>query len=431
MLQSTEGRIRLAVVPVVALIAATVLFTVALPAGAGNGGPSAGGVQPEEVDLGGQPNDCSATVTGRLPSAAAHELRIQNPQDGNTYNGVSGVSFSLTIDDDDELMDFTVIGAGVVFDVVVKGGSKSTHFDYDGNSGPGPVTSDQGLHAPTKGNGNNGPLFAISHVSFCYSEAVPLSGTVMFDANDDADLVADIPEEGRTVRAFAGSGEIASAVSGTDGTYVLYVPPSSGAVSVCEYTRTGYVQIGTYPASCSSFTGVEAGGHSVTVGAVGSSGLDFDNALESCGEVLEQTNAEYDVEVELFGDSDVPCAGKAGDAFLADGIVKVPIVGTGTVAGSFVIERSFDLGVSTFVPLQWSRFDDGTLVDLQYCSLRPKASGDGNQFDAYIGAGNYPSLAGVDYAGAEPDTACKVYELETSAGVQTTVGYFMEDPYFG
>jgi hypothetical protein len=150
----------LALIASLAVAAATVL-----PAGAGDGAATVAGVQPTEVNLGGQPNDCAA-----VGSTADHELRIENPQDGNTYNGPDGASITLTVASNDKHMDFVLAGGSVVFDVIVKGGQKSAHFDYSSTDVPGRVTADQELHAPTKGGGSN--LFSISHVSFCYEETV-------------------------------------------------------------------------------------------------------------------------------------------------------------------------------------------------------------------------------------------------------------------
>lgn len=163
---------RTAILLALTLVAAVLVVTSGT-ANAGPGDESAAGVQPAEVALGGQPNDCTATVAGRLPSAATYELRIQNPQNGVTYPGPGGISIALEVRNDKKL-DFVVNGAAVVLDVIIKGGQKSTHFDYDGNGGPGGAIADQDLHAPTKGNGNS--LYSISHVSVCYEEADPICG---------------------------------------------------------------------------------------------------------------------------------------------------------------------------------------------------------------------------------------------------------------
>ena len=133
--------------------------------------------------------------------------------------------------------------------------------------------------------------------------------------------------------------------------------------------------------------------------------------------------------------------GKAGDLVLADGIVKLPIVGTGSIAGFGKIDKTFT-DPSTFAPLTWSREDDTSFVALKWCSLRAKntsgSTPDGDEFDDYLADDTtYPSLAGVSYP-SEPNLACKVYEAETlegvypnTLGVQTTVVYFEDDPYFG
>ena len=89
--------------------------------------------------------------------------------------------FELTVTND-EILDWS--GPGV-FDVVVKGGKKSTHFDYiapaaGSNYAGGVAFADTGLHAPTKGRNK---LFSVSHVSICYS--LGLFGTVWHDHDQD------------------------------------------------------------------------------------------------------------------------------------------------------------------------------------------------------------------------------------------------------
>ena len=50
-------RLRASAVPLVLVVVAAVMAFTVLPAEAGNGSPSALGVQPVEVQLGGQPDD--------------------------------------------------------------------------------------------------------------------------------------------------------------------------------------------------------------------------------------------------------------------------------------------------------------------------------------------------------------------------------------
>lgn len=171
-----------------AALAALVFLAVGvLPASAGAGGPSDLGVRPSEEDLGGQSSDCPA-----VGSLADYELRIENPQDGVTYNGVGDSSFTVSLVDD-EILGVTASGA-VFYDIVIKGGANSTHFDYEA-SVYGPQASDTGLHAPTK-RGNR--LFSVSHVSICYEVAATCGDEltrresvwdanveIFFDGNDE------------------------------------------------------------------------------------------------------------------------------------------------------------------------------------------------------------------------------------------------------
>jgi hypothetical protein len=424
------GRITIAAVVMLTLLTASfVVVTSVLPAGAGAGLPSAAGVQPTQVDLGGQPNDCPA-----VGSSATYELRINNPQTGTFAAGApAGVSFDLTVSGNDKEFDFTVNGPVVVFDIVVKGGSKSTHFDYLGST-VGPVNADQALHGPTKGNGSN--LFSLSHVSFCFEDAVELSGTVLFDANADANLSADTPEEGRVVRAYVGGSEAASATTDAQGDYSLFVPPG-GTVLVCEDLRDGYIQIGSPSGvACSGINGAEPAGYSVPGAANGT--LDFDNALEVCGQTLSASVGVFDAHFELFADGVTLCERKAGDLIIDGGTVGLPIVGpsTGSVAGFGLIEKDFLPGLPApperpvFLPLEFSRDVSGTPFEaLQWCSLRTKIAGDGSQFDPYVPAGLYPDLTGVIYV-LQPNVSCKVHEEESNDGIQITIIYFSDDPYW-
>lgn len=158
----TRGGLRRRLLLLMAVAVAALMFLAVgvFPAGAGPGDESGVGVFPDVVDLGGQPSDCPA-----VGSLADHELRIENPQDGLTYNGVGDSSFTISLVDDEIL---GVVASGAVFyDVVIKGGADSTHYDYEA-SAYGPQASDTGLHAPKKrGQG----FFSVSHVSICYDVA--------------------------------------------------------------------------------------------------------------------------------------------------------------------------------------------------------------------------------------------------------------------
>lgn len=419
---------------------AGVLAITVVPVSAGAGGASALGVQPAEVSLGGQPNDCSASITGRLPSAADYELRITNPQDGVTYAGTGGVSFTLGVAGDDKTMDFVVNGPAVVFDLVVKGGQKSTHYDYDGNGGPGGATADQNLHAPTKGNGSN--LFSISHVSFCYEDAFPATGNVYVDVNQDGDRDpgegADAP---RVITAYDAGVPVASTNSDANGVYSIYLQ-AGGTYTICEEAISDFVQTDPSNTNCSGLG--EEGGHSVPAIAAPVRDLDFGNAPEICGQLLEDQFDVFDVSFRLFdaGNGEVGCDNKIGLLSFTPAVggepvqVNLPITGslTGEVAGIGIITKEFGLNPA-FVPLEYKQGGgDTTFEVLPWCVLRAKGSNDGDEFDPYLADDlNYPSLAGVfDDPGTdlEPSVSCKISEDENSEGTQITVVLIQDDPFW-
>jgi len=145
-------------------LAAGLVFAV-LPAGAADGGaPSGLGVTPTVVALGGQTGDCAA-----VGSTAQYELRIVNPQNASYTDPVTGATFTLTVSAGQTLLGFTASG-GAAADIVIKGGTKSTHYDYFA-AGIGSVASDTALHAPPKGN----TYYGVSHISLCYSTGVAIS----------------------------------------------------------------------------------------------------------------------------------------------------------------------------------------------------------------------------------------------------------------
>ncbi|NNE46083.1 MAG: hypothetical protein HKN37_05420 [Rhodothermales bacterium] len=423
---------------VVALIAAVLTFSVA-PAGAGAGAPSAEGIQPAEVNLGGQNNDCSANISGRLPSAATYDFRISNPQDGQTYNGPGGVSFTLTVSGNDKNLDYVLTGPAVVFDVIIKGGQKSLHYDYDGNGGPGGATADQDLHAPTKGNGSN--LYSISHVSFCYKDAVPVSGFVYVDEDQsgtkNGNEGADAP---RVITAYVGAPVVgapvvaASTTSATDGTYTMYLEAGND-YTICEEDIPDFVQTAPANTDCTT-SGSEDGGHAVPNLQLPVGGLDFGNAPQICGQVLSVDGVVFDGNFELFsqGNGEVGCDDKIGTLFESteEGVkqLNLPLVGTGEIAGIGVITKDF--GAPPFVPLTYAQSTTDGFEVLPWCGLRAKVGNDGNQFNPYLADDSmYPSLDGVtDPDSGDPSVSCKVSEDEDVEGTQITVVLIQDDPFW-
>jgi len=162
--RSSDGRIKIATVFGVLAVAALAVLVGVLPAIAGAGVKSAEDVQPVEIGYGGGSGACSADFPG-LPSAGDFELHINNPATG-TYYGPDETEVTIEVSKKDELFSFVFTDpAMVAYDVVVNGGAKNTHYDYD--NGPiGLKSSDQALHAPTKGGSKN--LYKLSHINICY-----------------------------------------------------------------------------------------------------------------------------------------------------------------------------------------------------------------------------------------------------------------------
>jgi hypothetical protein len=182
-LKSSDGKIRVKTLSgVSALVAAIALLVGVLPAMAHADHTGTHEVHPQVVDYGGGSGACSATIDGRLPSAAGNELHINNPTPGTTlYDLPDGKKITLTVYDrttpepTGRLFDFTIAGDSdfFVYDVIVNGGRQNNHYDYDGNNGPGPVKGDTALHAPRK---NAKSLHNLSHINICYD----LLGVTLF-----------------------------------------------------------------------------------------------------------------------------------------------------------------------------------------------------------------------------------------------------------
>lgn len=168
-----------------ALLAMIALLTGVLPVFA-NHGTSA--VSPVVINEGGGAGKCSVQ-TGGLPSIAANAFHINNPTPGvhTSADGVIKVTVSSTAPN---LFQFTVLNNQfAVYDVVVNGGAKSNHYDYDANGGA--VSSDVDLHAPNK---NPTTLHNLSHVNICYD----VSGLTTIPC----DVVPPIRVEGDGVLTF-------------------------------------------------------------------------------------------------------------------------------------------------------------------------------------------------------------------------------------
>ena len=327
-LRSSDGHIRIKTLSGVSVVVAAIALLVGvLPAIADH---ATSAVTPQVINLGGGSGACSVTIDGRLPSAARNEIHINNPTPGtHQLVGSDGTQITLVVDGPttNRVFDFDVVTPGfVVYDVIVNGGPKSNHYDYD--RGPGPVTADEDLHAPRK---NVNSLHNLSHINICYD--VP--GVVLF--------ACDTP---------------------------LPLTEEEGLFRVAEATIFG------------------------------------NSVVEECN----NKRAEFFID----NDGDPPSVTLA---FEGDG--------SEIIAGRLDITKDFgDPGL--FVDLEYD--GPGTFVPVQWCNIRDKADGDGNEFDDVLGTVLYPTLDGV-VDGADPAISCKVYEEEDATGIQYTVVYFeLEDP---
>ena len=154
-LKSSDGRVRMRTITGVSLVVAVIALLVGvLPALATH-------VAPDPLNEGGGSGKCFVE-TGDLPSVATNEYHVNNPTGTHTSaDGVVRITVSNT--PQGQVFRFDVLVPGyVVYDVVVNGGPKSNHYDYDGNGGA--VTTDTGLHSPNRGNSYHN----LSHVNICY-----------------------------------------------------------------------------------------------------------------------------------------------------------------------------------------------------------------------------------------------------------------------
>ena len=291
-LRASDGRIKIATAAGVSLLAIAIALFGVLPALAGAGDPTGNGVQPTQISYGGGSGACDANFPG-LPSAATHELWINNPASG-VYTGPDGTKVTLDVYSNDMLFDFTITTPNVVaFDVIVNGGSQNTHYDYD--DGPGPVASDTALHAPTKGGSSN--LYNLSHINICYDVFVPNASGVKYhdrDVDGDLDPTKEETLSGWTIAVFdtnGGTTPVRQTTTDANGSYVIG-NLTAGNYVVCEATNTSglpnngddyewaWAQSEPDNTDCSGYEGYEPAGYSITGGNTEDTGLDFGNHLQ-------------------------------------------------------------------------------------------------------------------------------------------------------
>ena len=324
-LRSSDGRIRVKTLSgVSALVAVIALLVGVLPVFASH--PESG-VSPEVINQGGGFGKCSVVDEGHLPSAAGNEFHINNPTPGEHTSADGLITIEVYDLPEGRVFDFDVNGDSVVvYDVVVNGGPKSNHYDYDAEV-TGPVSDADALHAPAK---NRNSLHNLSHINVCYDEP----GKVLFACDESITLTEP-----------------------------------TGLFRIAEVT------------------------------------IFANSVVEQC----EDKRASFSID-----NSEPPTVTLA---FEGDG--------TEVVAGRLDVTKDFG-NPGLFVPLRYD--GPGTFVDVQWCNLRDKATGDGTEFDDVLD-NKYPSLLGVDDDGGDPAISCKVYEEEDASGIQYTVVYFeLEDP---
>lgn len=322
----TGGRAWAARLSVLVAVGALVGLIVAIvPALAGHSGtpipPPSGvhGLTPIEVDLGGQPDDCSATEVGL---GHLWDFRIEDPSTGTFIDTQSGftVTFNLTVYKvaGEEFVDWSVIGASVE-GVIIKGGTNSAFYHYVPK-----VSNDDAAHATLK---SNGKLHQASHTSFCYDIVGTISGTKFHDNDTDGeqDPSQEFGESGWTITAFDEDGiSVGSDTTDVNGDYTIENVSLGQTYTVCEATNTsGLPDPGTnftwawsqsdlkaaiYPTWGSTdcfdagLAGQEAGGHEFLMNS-SVSDIDFGNHTEATFNCLLA-----DVTVVLSGAPDEPVA---------------------------------------------------------------------------------------------------------------------------
>lgn len=350
-LRASNRRSRIATLVGLAALVVAMALLGGLPALAGAGSPSGAGVQPTEIEYGGSFGACDLNSPG-LPSAAQHELWIPNPIDG-VFTGPDGTQVSIDVTG--QMFDFEILAPNVVaFDLIVKGGSQNTHYDYDG--GPGPIGSDTGLHAPTKGGSGN--LYALSQINLCYDTFVAsVSGTKFHDR--DVDGAFDVTEEeglgGWTIAVFDQNGtKVQETTTAADGSYQL-TNLAAGDI-VCEATNTdnlpetgsedpwvwAWEQSAPVNTLCAGKTGYEDGGYEVTVDSPLLTNADFGNHTE--------------VQIDCSGPDPVSVT-LGGEGTLDNPLATITVPGECSSPGG-IFSTTYDVGRSVIGPDpdEWSQF---------------------------------------------------------------------------
>lgn len=454
---SSEGKGRLATLTSILVLASLLVLVLAvLPVGAGEGGPSTAGVQPAEIAYGGGSGGCFANFPGLWQPGQINELHINNPG-SRTYTGPDGSKVTLTVEPSDMYFSFSFDNpAMAAFDVVVNGGSKNAHFDYDG-SATGPLRADARLHAPTKGGSTN--LYQLSHINICYALRPIADLSVTKWVSDREPNVGD-----------AVTYEIEAINSGPDGATNVVVTddlPDGVTVVIDSSTpskgtfeeTTGVWTIGSLAKEATATLeyqvtiNEDTSGLDLTNTATITTGV-FDPSGENdtaeatvtvnfCGQELSSEGAVFNAAITIFdqGNKETPCDDKYGDLFETeegedDGNVaqlNFPVFGDGTFAAFGDINKSFS-SPNNFVPLKYKQGLNDSFEIVPWCGLREKSSelGDGNEFDPYlVDDSRYPTVSGIsDPVSGYPAVSCKVWVDENAEGNQRTILLIQGDPFY-
>jgi hypothetical protein len=312
-------------------------------------------------------DDCTDPVVG---TEATHSLRIPSPMSGSFTDGT--VVVNLVVNSSQRTVNFSINTPGwVAFDVVIKGGTNSNHYDYLA-SAVGPQTSDTVLHSPPKGNRYDN----LSHVTICYDEAPPvsISGTKFHDRDTDGvrdDDNGDVEEglAGWTIVGFDQNGvEAAFAVTDTDGNYSMQLL-GSGPFVICEEIRDddlppSFVWQQSAPGNddCAGFDTVRdlaPAGHTVPPAIIGE--VDFGNHLAvvlGCGDSATiDEEGKPSATVTLSEDCDSPTQAYPFDVGVSpDEDFKQFVVFGGVPGGSSLFTETID-----WVPYFLDYLPNGTL----------------------------------------------------------------------
>jgi hypothetical protein len=402
-------------------LAAGLVFAV-LPAGS-TGGASAQGVVPTIVNLGGQSGDCAA-----VGSAAPNEFRVVNPKTKSYVDPATGVTFKLTVKNDETTVEFVVTGSAVM-NVVIKGGTKSSHYNYLTGGPQAPVTWDKNLHAPPKYSS----YYEVSHVTFCYGKVGKIAGDVWEDSNENqAKDGFESLQPNWTINLYKAGGTTPYRSTTTNGSghYEFALVPLDLQYTVCETKPTGdsstWAQTTPVAAVCTGLGSNEEKGHQFTptadvldknFGNVQTVTLD---CTSPSGPVSTQ-NGNYTV--QLGGPSF--CGKEGSHEYVFESYTDPNQVanfhpqgsGTGQVA---VVER-----------LIWSisntqssvlRYDDDVtngiqLRDMLYCNVDPRVPD--SDFDLATTTGVLP----------DTHTSCLITSTEAAGGSRVDFVYSSVDGY--